>query len=154
MYPVQALTVGARLDRRKHRRAAIVAQEDGEDQPEDVEAGQSSGQNSHRIDNPPGRIGARLRRRQDSAQYRVFAPETGERHYRRQRQAADDEHPEGVREASAQPTHSAQVLLAVDGMDDGSSSKEEQRFIEGMSGQMEDTGAESARGFSHEHVGK
>jgi hypothetical protein len=51
-----------------------------------------------------------------------------------------------------QTPHAADILLAVEGMDDASCAQEQQGFEAGMCGQMEDACGKGSHPTRHEHV--
>ena len=60
--------------------------------------------------------------------------------------------PEGDGQCLAQAPHGAHILLAAQGMDDGTSGQEEQAFEEGMRDQVEDGSGISCGSAGQEHV--
>src|SRR5580704_919615 len=82
----------------------------------------------------------------------VLAKESGERRNAGDGQRGDEHGPVGVFDFFAQTAHLAHVLLAAHGVNDAASSKEEKRFEEGVSHQMEDPRRKRAYAAGQEHV--
>ncbi len=82
----------------------------------------------------------------------VLAEEPGERRHAGNRDRANEERPVGDRQVLLQPTHVADVLLAVERVNDGAGAQEQQRLEERVRVEMKDAGGKGADPHRQEHV--
>ena len=127
---------------------ARLAAEDGEVEPERVEAGEERADEPGGVERRAERRVQRERRGDDA----VLRPEASEDRDAGERERADEEREVRPRHDRSQPAHLADVLLAAQVMDDEASAHEQQRLEEGVRHQVEDRVAVRADAGREEHV--
>ena len=124
------------------------AEEDDEDRAEDVDRGQKGAeQPGGPQPRAAGAVGPGF------PQDEVLAVETGvDERQRGERDAADEEGPEGERQALPQAAHLEDIVLLAEALDDDAGREEQQRLEEGVRHEVEDGGRPGAHPERQEHV--